>query len=178
MNSFRYLERGVEAEIARQTADRRGGGTVEQETLHFDPADGTLTPLRSKEYAHDYRYFPEPDLVPLAPSAAEQIEAARAALPELPERRRERYVAELGLNRDAARLLAFDADLADFFEAALRRRCRGRADRDCQLGDRRPGRDRPRGRSRSRPTDGGDRRGRRDAGRARRRQAGQPQRGA
>ncbi len=118
MNSFRYLERGVEAEIARQREIVAGGGTVEQETLHFDPANGTLTPLRSKEYAHDYRYFPEPDLVPLAPSAAD-VEAARAALPELPERRRERYVAELGLNRDAARLLAFDTDLADFFEAAV-----------------------------------------------------------
>src|SRR4051812_40307220 len=64
MNSFRYLERGVDAEIARQRATIEGGGKVEQETLHFDPSNGTLTPLRSKEYSHDYRYFPEPDLVP------------------------------------------------------------------------------------------------------------------
>jgi aspartyl-tRNA(Asn)/glutamyl-tRNA(Gln) amidotransferase subunit B len=119
MNSFRYLERGVEAEIARQRAIVEGGGEVEQETLHFDPTDGTLTPLRSKEYAHDYRYFPEPDLVPIAPSA-EAVEAARASLPELPEQRRDRYAGELGLNPDAARLLAFDADLGAFFEAALR----------------------------------------------------------
>jgi aspartyl-tRNA(Asn)/glutamyl-tRNA(Gln) amidotransferase subunit B len=117
MNSFRYLERGVEAEIVRQREIVEAGGTVEQETLHFDPANGTLTPLRSKEYAHDYRYFPEPDLVPLAPPPAD-VEAARAALPELPEQRRERYVAELGLHPDAARMLAFDAELGDFFEAA------------------------------------------------------------
>ena len=118
MNSFRYLERGVEAEIARQRNLIEGGAAVEQETLHFDPAGGTLTPLRSKEYAHDYRYFPEPDLVPLVP-APEEIEAARAALPELPEQRRERYATELGLNAEASRLLAFDADLADFFERAV-----------------------------------------------------------
>jgi len=117
MNSFRFLERGVEAEIARQRAIVEAGGTVEQETLHFDPAGGTLTPLRSKEYAHDYRYFPEPDLVPLAPSR-EGVEAARTALPELPEQRRERYADVLGLHPDAARLLAFNADLAAFFEAA------------------------------------------------------------
>jgi aspartyl-tRNA(Asn)/glutamyl-tRNA(Gln) amidotransferase subunit B len=118
MNSFRYLERGVAAEIARQRDLIESGAAIEQETLHFDPAGGTLTPLRSKEYAHDYRYFPEPDLVPLVP-APEEIESARAALPELPEQRRERYGTELGLNSEASRLLAFDADLADFFERAV-----------------------------------------------------------
>ncbi|MCB0877285.1 MAG: Asp-tRNA(Asn)/Glu-tRNA(Gln) amidotransferase subunit GatB, partial [Solirubrobacterales bacterium] len=117
MNSFRFIERGVEAEIARQRAIIESGGEVEQETLHFDPATGTLTPLRSKEYAHDYRYFPEPDLVPLAPSATD-IDAARAALPELPEQRRRRYADELGLHPDAARLLAFDSELGAFFESA------------------------------------------------------------
>ena len=69
MNSFRFLERGVEAELARQRELVESGGVVEQETLHFDPGDGSLTSLRSKEEAHDYRYFPEPDLVPLAPTA-------------------------------------------------------------------------------------------------------------
>ena len=117
MNSFRFIERGIKAEVERQTALLRAGEPVVQETLHFDPAGGTLTPLRSKEYAHDYRYFPEPDLVPLAPSR-EDVEAARTALPELPEQRRERYADVLGLHPDAARLLAFDADLAAFFEAA------------------------------------------------------------
>ena len=76
MNSFRFLERGVEAELERQRELISSGGRVEQETLHFDPRDGSLTSLRSKEEAHDYRYFPEPDLVPLAPTAA-MIEEAR-----------------------------------------------------------------------------------------------------
>ncbi|MCL4286812.1 MAG: Asp-tRNA(Asn)/Glu-tRNA(Gln) amidotransferase subunit GatB [Thermoleophilia bacterium] len=118
MNSFRYLERGVEAEIARQREIVESGGAVEQETLHFDPAGGTLTPLRSKEYAHDYRYFPEPDLAPVAPSAA-AVDAARASLPELPEQRRDRYEADLGLKPEVARRLAFDASLAAFFEEAV-----------------------------------------------------------
>ncbi len=118
MNSFRFLERGVEAEIARQAELLDGGGRVDQETLHFDPRSGSLTPLRSKEYSHDYRYFPEPDLVPLAPTEA-TIDSARAALPELPAERRERYAAELGLGPKPATRLAFDADLADYFEAAL-----------------------------------------------------------
>ncbi len=118
MNSFRFIERGIAAEISRQTAIVEAGGEVAQETLHFDPSDGSLTSLRSKEYAHDYRYFPEPDLVPLAPSA-EQIEEIRASLPELPGARRDRFASELGLNADDAAQLAFDAELADFFEQAL-----------------------------------------------------------
>ena len=118
MNSFRFLERGVAAEIERQRRLVADGGTVEQETLHFDPGSGSLTSLRSKEYAHDYRYFPEPDLLPLAPSAA-HVEAVRAALPELPEQRRERYESDLRLSPDTARALAFDAELAAFYEAAL-----------------------------------------------------------
>ncbi len=95
MNSFRFLERGVEAELARQRELVESGGTVEQETLHFDPSDGTLTSLRSKEEAHDYRYFPEPDLVPLAPTE-EMIQEARDSLPELPAARIERYVGSSG----------------------------------------------------------------------------------
>src|SRR5207247_8493830 len=78
MNSFRFLERGIEAEIARQEELVHGGGQVEQETLHFDPATGALSPLRSKEEAHDYRYFPEPDLVPLVPTK-EMLDRAREA---------------------------------------------------------------------------------------------------
>ena len=89
MNSFRFLERGIDAEIARQERVLADGGTIEQETLHFDPESGSLTSLRSKEEAHDYRYFPEPDLVPMAPTEA-MIERARVALPELPAARAER----------------------------------------------------------------------------------------
>src|SRR6201994_2328763 len=82
MNSFRFLERGVRAEIDRQIGILNAGEAVVQETLHFDPASGNLTSLRSKEEAHDYRYFPEPDLVAIVPTAA-MIEEARASLPEL-----------------------------------------------------------------------------------------------
>ena len=96
MNSFRFLQRGMEAEFARQCALVEAGGTVEQETLHFDPASGSLTSLRSKEEAHDYRYFPEPDLVPIVPTEA-MLREAREALPELPVARIERYEKELGL---------------------------------------------------------------------------------
>jgi aspartyl-tRNA(Asn)/glutamyl-tRNA(Gln) amidotransferase subunit B len=116
MNSFRFLERGIDAEIARQEAILAEGGTVEQETLHFDHESGSLTSLRSKEEAHDYRYFPEPDLVPMAPTEA-MIERARAALPELPAARAERLGEDLPA--EVARLLAFRTELGDFYEAAL-----------------------------------------------------------
>jgi aspartyl-tRNA(Asn)/glutamyl-tRNA(Gln) amidotransferase subunit B len=117
MNSFRFLERGIEAELRRQEEILRSGGEVEQETLHYDPATGALTSLRSKEEAHDYRYFPEPDLVPVAPTEA-MLSRARDALPELPAARAERF-ASLGLKADSAKLLAFRGELGDFFEAAL-----------------------------------------------------------
>jgi len=115
MNSFRFLQRGVEAELARQRELVEAGGTVEQETLHFDPASGTLTSLRSKEEAHDYRYFPEPDLVPLAPTE-EMLREAREALPELPVARATRYES-MGLESDAAKLLAREPEVAAYFEA-------------------------------------------------------------
>jgi aspartyl-tRNA(Asn)/glutamyl-tRNA(Gln) amidotransferase subunit B len=117
MNSFRFLQRGVEAELERQRGLIAAGGTVEQETLHFDPASGSLTSLRSKEEAHDYRYFPEPDLVPLAPTE-EMLRVAREALPELPAARQERYESELGLSSDAAAVLAADPETAAYFERA------------------------------------------------------------
>src|SRR3954452_2465494 len=119
MNSFRFLEKGVRAEIARQEALVRAGGEVVQETLHFDPRTETLTPLRSKEEAHDYRYFPEPDLVPVR-ITEEMLERARAAVPELPAARAERFERDLGLSPDSARLLAWRAELGDYFETALR----------------------------------------------------------
>jgi aspartyl-tRNA(Asn)/glutamyl-tRNA(Gln) amidotransferase subunit B len=118
MNSFRFLERGVRAEIERQIALLEAGEPVVQETLHFDPTTGTLSPLRSKEEAHDYRYFPEPDLVPVAVDEG-MIEAARAALPELPADRAARFERELGLSADRARELAWRADLGDYYERAL-----------------------------------------------------------
>jgi len=115
MNSFRFLERGIEAELARQRELIESGGTVVQETLHFHPGDGTLTPLRSKEEAHDYRYFPEPDLAPLAPTEG-MLREARGSLPELPAARIERYRGEMGLAAEAATLLAGDPPTAEYFE--------------------------------------------------------------
>jgi aspartyl-tRNA(Asn)/glutamyl-tRNA(Gln) amidotransferase subunit B len=117
MNSFRFLERGIEAELERQRALVGAGEAVVQETLHFHPEDGTLHPLRSKEEAHDYRYFPEPDLVPLAPTG-EMLREARESLPELPEARIERYRERLGLTEDTAALLAADPETAAYFEQA------------------------------------------------------------
>jgi aspartyl-tRNA(Asn)/glutamyl-tRNA(Gln) amidotransferase subunit B len=121
MNSFRFIERGIRAEIARQREILQEGGTVVQETLHFDPrpnAHPPITSLRSKEQAHDYRYFPEPDLLPVAISQ-EMIDAARADMTELPADRAERYEHELGLSAESAQLLAVRGWLAEFFEAAL-----------------------------------------------------------
>jgi aspartyl-tRNA(Asn)/glutamyl-tRNA(Gln) amidotransferase subunit B len=116
MNSFRFLQRGIEAELERQRELIGAGGAVEQETLHFDPASGELTSLRSKEEAHDYRYFPEPDLVAIAPTEA-MLAEARDSLPELPVVRIARYEAELGLEQAQARLLAGDPGQAEYFEA-------------------------------------------------------------
>jgi aspartyl-tRNA(Asn)/glutamyl-tRNA(Gln) amidotransferase subunit B len=118
MNSFRFIEKGIRAEIARQEKLLGAGEEVEQETLHFDPRTETLSTLRSKEEAHDYRYFPEPDLVPIAISA-DMLERAKAALPELPAARAERFERDLGLTADSAKLLAWRAELGDYFEAAL-----------------------------------------------------------
>jgi aspartyl-tRNA(Asn)/glutamyl-tRNA(Gln) amidotransferase subunit B len=115
MNSFRFLERGINAEIERQKALVGAGEPVVQETLHFDPVSGRLSALRSKEEAHDYRYFPEPDLVPLAPTE-EMLAAARAALPELPAARAERYASQWGLPEDTARLFAYEPEWGDYFE--------------------------------------------------------------
>ena len=118
MNSFRFIERGVDAEIARQEAILRDGGTIEQETLHYDVRSGAISSLRSKEEAHDYRYFPEPDLVPIVPTEA-MLERARSAIPELPAARAERLEREHGLSADQAKLLAFRTEVGDFYEQAV-----------------------------------------------------------
>jgi aspartyl-tRNA(Asn)/glutamyl-tRNA(Gln) amidotransferase subunit B len=118
MNSFRFLAQGIQAEIARQEEILRDGGEVEQETLHFDPQSGSLSSLRSKEEAHDYRYFPEPDLVPLVPTE-QMLERARAAIPELPAQRAERFERDLQLPEETARMFAFRTELGDYFEEAL-----------------------------------------------------------
>jgi aspartyl-tRNA(Asn)/glutamyl-tRNA(Gln) amidotransferase subunit B len=118
MNSFRFIERGIKAEVERQRKLIEGGGEVVQETLHFDPASGAITSLRSKEEAHDYRYFPEPDLLPVAIDEA-MIAAARADMTELPADRAERFERELSLSAESAQLLAFRSELGDYFATAL-----------------------------------------------------------
>jgi aspartyl-tRNA(Asn)/glutamyl-tRNA(Gln) amidotransferase subunit B len=95
MNSFNFAAKGIEREVRRQIEIWESGGEVEQETLHFDPGNESAAPLRSKEEAQDYRYFPEPDLVPLEPSR-ELVERVRGELPELPSARMRRLEAEVG----------------------------------------------------------------------------------
>jgi aspartyl-tRNA(Asn)/glutamyl-tRNA(Gln) amidotransferase subunit B len=115
MNSFTYLERGISAEIERQIDIVEGGGRVVQETLHFEPTTGRITSLRSKEEAHDYRYFPEPDLMPVVPDRAWVAEIL-AGLPELPIDRRERWMRDFGLTFEDAEVLADPPELGDYFE--------------------------------------------------------------
>ena len=134
MNSFRFLERGIEAELERQEAILRDGGEVEQETLHFDPQSGAISSLRSKEEAHDYRYFPEPDLVPVAPTE-EMLERARAALPELPAARAERLERDLRPARRHGQAARLPHRAGRLLRGGRGRRRLGSAG-DRQLGDR------------------------------------------
>jgi aspartyl-tRNA(Asn)/glutamyl-tRNA(Gln) amidotransferase subunit B len=118
MNSFRYLQQALEAEIPRQVELLEAGGRIDQETLHFDPGTGTTTPLRSKEEAHDYRYFPEPDLVPLVMDP-DWVENVRAGLPELPMARVARFAEQYGLSRADAVVLGGAGALARFYEGVV-----------------------------------------------------------
>jgi len=115
MNSFRHVERALEFEIDRQVALIGEGGTVVQETLLWDADAGVAEPMRSKEEAHDYRYFPDPDLVPVVVDDS-WVAAVRSGLPELPDARRDRFVAALGLPRYDADVLTAEKDVADYFE--------------------------------------------------------------
>jgi aspartyl-tRNA(Asn)/glutamyl-tRNA(Gln) amidotransferase subunit B len=121
LNSIRSLERALRHEEDRQRAALEAGGTITQETRHFDETTGTTLPLRSKEEAFDYRYFPEPDLAPVEPDPA-WVETIRASLPELPAGRRARYVDRLGLSPEQAATLVANDTLARLFEAALEAR--------------------------------------------------------
>jgi aspartyl-tRNA(Asn)/glutamyl-tRNA(Gln) amidotransferase subunit B len=119
VNSFRYLEKALAFEIARQIDVIEGGGTVVQETRLWDTSTGRTHSMRSKEEAHDYRYFPEPDLPPLVVDAA-RIERVRATMPELPEARGSRFVAEYGIPPYDAGVLTQSAALADYYEATAK----------------------------------------------------------
>ena len=116
INSFRFLQRALAHELVRQTALLRAGGHVVQETRLWDETTGRTVSMRSKEEAHDYRYFPEPDLPPVEVSDT-WIAEVRAALPELPEARKQRFVRDYGLAVDDAANLADTEELARFFEA-------------------------------------------------------------
>jgi aspartyl-tRNA(Asn)/glutamyl-tRNA(Gln) amidotransferase subunit B len=117
INSFRYVQRAIDAEVARQTVIVDGGGTIRQETRSFDPDTGQTATLRSKEDAHDYRYFPEPDLPPLVIDAA-LLGRAKASLPESPPALRARWMSELGLPLATAVTLSAHPEYARFFETA------------------------------------------------------------
>ena len=119
LNSFRAMERAVAYEVERQIQVWQSGGNVAQETMGWDEAQSVTLPQRGKEHAHDYRYFPEPDLPPLVMDCA-WVERIRASLPELPAAKRARFESDYGLSRYDADLLVEDRAVADFFESALR----------------------------------------------------------
>ena len=119
LNSFRFAHRALTQEVVRHLEILAEGRKVLQETMLYDPATDTVAPMRSKEEAHDYRYFPEPDLVPIVISPELLAEVA-AEIPELPDLRRERFVAEYGLPDDTAELLTGERPLADYYENVVR----------------------------------------------------------
>jgi len=118
MNSFRAVEKALEYEIGRQKRVLSEGGTLEQETRLWDPDREVTRSMRSKEYAHDYRYFPDPDLLPLEIPGG-WIEEIRATLPELPDARRARFVEQYGLPDYDAEVLTARKDVADYYETAV-----------------------------------------------------------
>ena len=118
LNSFRFLEKALDHEIERQTEIVASGARVVQETRLWDPAAGHTVSMRSKEEAHDYRYFPEPDLPPLTVDAA-RVERIRAEMPELPEARRRRFVERYALPEYDAAQLTQSREVSDYFEAAV-----------------------------------------------------------
>ncbi|RJQ42229.1 MAG: Asp-tRNA(Asn)/Glu-tRNA(Gln) amidotransferase subunit GatB [Gaiellales bacterium] len=118
MNSFKHLEKGLAQEIARQVDILESGGDVVQQTVHYDVGSGLISPLRSKEEAHDYRYFPEPDLVPLV-ATGDFVDEVSSGMPELPAARAERYRRELSLPAYDVEVLTSSRGLADYFEETL-----------------------------------------------------------
>jgi aspartyl-tRNA(Asn)/glutamyl-tRNA(Gln) amidotransferase subunit B len=119
LNSFRFLREALDFEIARQVAVLEAGGRIEQETRLYNPASGETVAMRSKEHAHDYRYFPEPDLLPLKVGGA-WLEEIRGAMPELPAARRRRFGESYGLREYDARVLTASRPLAEYYERATR----------------------------------------------------------
>jgi aspartyl-tRNA(Asn)/glutamyl-tRNA(Gln) amidotransferase subunit B len=121
VNSIRFLGQAIDYEARRQIAVIEDGGTIEQETRLFDPDKGETRPMRTKEEAHDYRYFPDPDLLPLELDQA-YVDALAAALPELPDARKARFMTEHGLSAYDADILVAEKESADYFEAVAKGR--------------------------------------------------------
>lgn len=122
INSFSSLEKSLEYEIKRQTEMLDKGETIDQETRGWDDPKGITVSQRSKEEAHDYRYFPEPDLPPIVPAEAFDIEGLKKMVPELPAEKREKYQKEFGLGKKEADILVSDIDLAKYFETCCESR--------------------------------------------------------
>jgi aspartyl-tRNA(Asn)/glutamyl-tRNA(Gln) amidotransferase subunit B len=121
VNSLRFLRQAIEYEAARQIEIVEDGGTIDQETRLFDAGKGETRSMRSKEEAHDYRYFPDPDLLPLE-LTPDFVEAQRATLPELPDEKKARFMADYGLSPYDAGVLVAERETADFFEAVAKGR--------------------------------------------------------
>ncbi|WP_373085740.1 Asp-tRNA(Asn)/Glu-tRNA(Gln) amidotransferase subunit GatB [Sneathiella sp.] len=121
INSVRFMQQAIVYEANRQVDIIEGGGSVKQETRLYDPVKGETRSMRSKEEAHDYRYFPDPDLLPLEFDDA-FIEAIRATLPELPDEKKARFIGELGLSPYDASVLVAEKEVADYFEAVAKGR--------------------------------------------------------
>ena len=118
INSFRFLQRALEYERDRQIRTLEKGGQIVQETRLWDQAQGVTHSMRTKEYAHDYRYFPDPDLVPVV--VQEWLDEIRADMPELPDAKKKRFVEEYGIPAYDAGILTTSRELADYYEAAVR----------------------------------------------------------
>ncbi|NIP19364.1 MAG: Asp-tRNA(Asn)/Glu-tRNA(Gln) amidotransferase subunit GatB, partial [Xanthomonadales bacterium] len=118
INSFRFVEQAINYEVQRQITVIQGGGEVVQETRLFDPDRDETRPMRSKEEANDYRYFPDPDLLPVE-IGGDFIEAVRATLPELPDAKKQRFIEQHGLSDYDAAVLTATRELADYYEAAV-----------------------------------------------------------
>ncbi|OIR09756.1 aspartyl/glutamyl-tRNA(Asn/Gln) amidotransferase subunit B [mine drainage metagenome] len=118
LNSFKFMQQAIDYEVQWQIDTIESGGKIHQATILFNPDTGETRAMRSKEDAHDYRYFPDPDLLPLEIST-EWIEQVRGTLPELPQAKQARYVSELGLSAYDASILTASREMADFFEEAL-----------------------------------------------------------
>jgi len=118
LNSFRFVEKAIDFEIGRQVDIIESGGKVQQETHLWDPVREETRPMRSKEFANDYRYFPEPDLPPLR-VPPDLVEKVRTEMPELPDARRARYIGEYGLTPYEAGVIIDEREVADYFEAML-----------------------------------------------------------